>query len=164
MSISGDHLGPRPAALVDGEPSADDRERVLAHLAECAQCRALPDVVNGLAQAEAPLLDVDGQLSQIMGDAYRPPSRKQRAPKPPVSPTGLRYRAVHDRVAIEEIELYAELIIAAERSEEPLSQETIDRLLGLTIRTPPGRRLMTRMPPASTSFDAGPPPASNGAP
>jgi hypothetical protein len=41
---------------------------------------------------------------------------------------------VHDRVALDEIELYAELIIAAERSDEPLSQADIDRILGLTVR------------------------------
>ena len=50
------------------------------------------------------------------------------------APGAARYRAVHDRVALDEIELYAELIIAAERSEEPLSQQDIDRILGLTIR------------------------------
>jgi hypothetical protein len=37
----------------------------------------------------------------------------------------------HDLVALEEIELYAELIIAAERSAVPLSLEAIDRALGL---------------------------------
>ena len=56
------------------------------------------------------------------------PASAARAPGP------ARYRAVHDRVALDEIELYAELIIAAERSEEPLSQQDIDRILGLTIR------------------------------
>jgi hypothetical protein len=50
------------------------------------------------------------------------------------APAGPRYRTVHDRVALDEIELYAELIIAAERSEERLSQEAIDRILGLTVR------------------------------
>ena len=45
-----------------------------------------------------------------------------------------RYRAVHDRVALDEIELYAELIIAAERSDQPLSQQDIDRILGLSVR------------------------------
>ena len=54
-------------------------------------------------------------------------------PAPPPPPSS-RYRAVHDRVALDEIELYAELIIAAERSEEPLSQQDIDRILGLTVR------------------------------
>lgn len=50
------------------------------------------------------------------------------------SPATSRYRAVHDRVALDEIELYAELIIAAERSDERLSQADIDRILGLTVR------------------------------
>lgn len=39
--------------------------------------------------------------------------------------------AVHDHVALDEIELYAELMIAAQRSEERLSAETIDTVLGL---------------------------------
>lgn len=60
--------------------------------------------------------------------------RTTRAARPAAPSTGPRYRAVHDRVALDEIELYAELIIAAERSEEPLSQQDIDRILGLTIR------------------------------
>ena len=60
------------------------------------------------------------------------PARSARPAPAPAS--GPRYRAVHDRVALDEIELYAELIIAAERSEEPLSQEDIDRILGLTMR------------------------------
>jgi len=62
-----------------------------------------------------------------------------RPPRParPGGTTGPRYRAVHDRVALDEIELYAELIIAAERSEERLSQEDIDRVLGLTMRAQP---------------------------
>ncbi|HET9172452.1 MAG TPA: hypothetical protein VFN97_23700 [Actinospica sp.] len=60
--------------------------------------------------------------------------RSTRAPRPAAASAGSRYRTVHDRVALDEIELYAELIIAAERSEEPLSQEAIDRILGLTIR------------------------------
>jgi len=58
-------------------------------------------------------------------------------PPHPARPGGTgapRYRAVHDRVALDEIELYAELIIAAERSEERLSQEDIDRVLGLRMR------------------------------
>ena len=58
-------------------------------------------------------------------------TRSGRSAAPPAAP---RYRAVHDRVALDEIELYAELIIAAERSDERLSQEAIDRILGLTVR------------------------------
>lgn len=37
------HLGDRLAALVDGELGHDSRERVLAHLATCDQCRAEAD-------------------------------------------------------------------------------------------------------------------------
>ncbi|HEY3873090.1 MAG TPA: hypothetical protein VGM10_32330 [Actinocrinis sp.] len=39
--------------------------------------------------------------------------------------------SVHDRVALEEIDLYAELIIAAQRSEQPLSRADIDQVLGV---------------------------------
>lgn len=59
---------------------------------------------------------------------------RRTAARPAVVAAGSRYRAVHDRVALDEIELYAELIIAAERSEKPLSQKDIDRILGLTVR------------------------------
>ena len=41
MALFGDHLGPRLAALVDGELSHDDRDRALAHIAGCVQCRTL---------------------------------------------------------------------------------------------------------------------------
>lgn len=41
MALFGDHLGPRLAALVDGELSHDDRDRALAHIAGCAPCRSL---------------------------------------------------------------------------------------------------------------------------
>lgn len=47
--------------------------------------------------------------------------RASRAVRTASPAPGPRYRAVHDRVALDEIELYAELIIAAERSEEPLA-------------------------------------------
>lgn len=60
--------------------------------------------------------------------------RSSRAARAAAASPGPRYRAVHDRVALDEIELYAELIIAAERSDEPLSQEAIDRILGLSVR------------------------------
>jgi hypothetical protein len=43
----------------------------------------------------------------------------------------LRAASVHDRVALDEIELYAELIIAAQRSDKPLSRADIDAALGL---------------------------------
>ncbi|NBE52465.1 anti-sigma factor [Streptomyces boluensis] len=42
------HLGDRLAALVDGELSHDSRERVLAHLATCAKCKAEADAQRSL--------------------------------------------------------------------------------------------------------------------
>jgi hypothetical protein len=38
---------------------------------------------------------------------------------------------VHDRVVLDEIELYGELIIAASGSEGPLSEDEIDAILGI---------------------------------
>jgi hypothetical protein len=38
---------------------------------------------------------------------------------------------VHDRVALDEIELYGELIIAASASDGPLSHAQIDAVLGI---------------------------------
>ncbi|WP_415951125.1 zf-HC2 domain-containing protein [Streptomyces sp. KLOTTS4A1] len=42
------HLGDRLAALVDGELGHDTRERVLAHLATCARCKAEADAQRRL--------------------------------------------------------------------------------------------------------------------
>ncbi|MDI3389288.1 anti-sigma factor [Streptomyces sp. B-S-A8] len=42
------HLGDRLAALVDGELGHDSRERVLAHLATCAKCKAEADAQRSL--------------------------------------------------------------------------------------------------------------------
>ncbi len=42
------HLGDRLAALVDGELGHDTRERVLAHLATCAKCKAEADAQRRL--------------------------------------------------------------------------------------------------------------------
>lgn len=38
---------------------------------------------------------------------------------------------VQDPLVLDEIEMYGELVIAASSSERPLSQEEIDRVLGL---------------------------------
>ncbi|MGW1376756.1 zf-HC2 domain-containing protein [Streptomyces sp. NPDC002446] len=54
MSLTGgpspaeQHLGDRLAALVDGELGHDARERVLAHLATCAKCKAEADAQRRL--------------------------------------------------------------------------------------------------------------------
>lgn len=41
---------------------------------------------------------------------------------------------VHDRIALDEIELYAEVIIAASASEGPLTQQELDKVLGIAPR------------------------------
>ena len=43
---------------------------------------------------------------------------------------------VHDRVVLDEIELYGELIIAASDSEGPLSEDEIDVILGVRHEDP----------------------------
>ncbi|MFG3408177.1 zf-HC2 domain-containing protein [Streptomyces sp. NPDC048142] len=47
------HLGDRLAALVDGELKHDARDRVLAHLATCARCKAEADAQRRLKSAFA---------------------------------------------------------------------------------------------------------------
>lgn len=64
------HLGDRLAALVDGELGHDARERVLAHLATCAQCKAEADaqrrLKNVFAQT-APPGPSEGLLARLQG-------------------------------------------------------------------------------------------------
>ncbi|MFJ7998067.1 anti-sigma factor family protein [Streptomyces sp. NPDC096310] len=64
------HLGDRLAALVDGELNHDARERVLAHLATCARCKAEADAQRRLktafAQAAPPQLSA-GLLARLQG-------------------------------------------------------------------------------------------------
>ena len=45
---------------------------------------------------------------------------------------------VQDRVALDEIELYGELIIAASSSSRPLTVAEIDQVLGVDRERPPG--------------------------
>ncbi|MEU3819478.1 zf-HC2 domain-containing protein [Streptomyces sp. NPDC030392] len=64
------HLGDRLAALVDGELGHDARERVLAHLATCARCKAEADaqrrLKNYFAEA-APPPPPAGLLARLQG-------------------------------------------------------------------------------------------------
>ncbi|PLW71383.1 hypothetical protein C0036_18150, partial [Streptomyces sp. DJ] len=64
------HLGDRLAAFVDGELGHDSRERVLAHLATCPQCRREADeqrrVKNVLAAAVGPGPS-EGLLARLQG-------------------------------------------------------------------------------------------------
>lgn len=55
--------------------------------------------------------------------------------KPPAFPGWRRpVRAVQDLVALKEIELYVDVIIAARESPGPLTREALDRVLGLDPR------------------------------
>ncbi|MEU3185261.1 zf-HC2 domain-containing protein [Streptomyces sp. NPDC006923] len=70
------HLGDRLAALVDGELDHDARERVLAHLATCAKCKAEADaqrrLKNVFAQS-APPPPSAGLLARLQGLPGGPP-------------------------------------------------------------------------------------------
>ncbi|MGW7003460.1 anti-sigma factor family protein [Streptomyces sp. NPDC054933] len=65
-----EHLGDRLAAFVDGELRDDTRERVLAHLATCDQCKAEADeqrrLKNAVAEAMPPALSA-GLLARLQG-------------------------------------------------------------------------------------------------
>jgi hypothetical protein len=43
---------------------------------------------------------------------------------------------VHDRVALDEIELYTEVLSAVAASDRPLTAEELDRVLGVSPRRP----------------------------
>lgn len=64
------HLGDRLAALVDGELDHDARERVLAHLATCAKCKAEADAQRRLKSVfaqSAPPPPSAGLLARLQG-------------------------------------------------------------------------------------------------
>ncbi|MCX5399555.1 zf-HC2 domain-containing protein [Streptomyces sp. NBC_00102] len=64
------HLGDRLAALVDGELKHDARERVLAHLATCARCKAEADAqrrVKSVFAQTAPPSPTEGFLARLQG-------------------------------------------------------------------------------------------------
>ncbi|WP_179200055.1 anti-sigma factor [Streptomyces sp. NRRL B-24572] len=64
------HLGDRLAALVDGELGHDARERVLAHLATCARCKAEADAQRTLKSvfaSAAPPPPSEGFLARLQG-------------------------------------------------------------------------------------------------
>ncbi|MDT3396230.1 zf-HC2 domain-containing protein [Streptomyces sp. B1866] len=66
------HLGDCLAALVDGELGHEARERVLAHLATCPQCKAEADVQRRLKSAFAqspPPLPSESLLARLQGMA-----------------------------------------------------------------------------------------------
>ena len=87
------HLGDRLTALVDGELDHDERDRVLAHLAGCDQCRAEADAQRRLKQRLRSLGDAAPSPQLLtslyaMGEPGGPiPPRARSMPgaaKPPV--------------------------------------------------------------------------------
>jgi anti-sigma factor RsiW len=84
-----DHLGSRLGALVDGELAHDDRDRALAHLTGCVQCRTLVEAERRLKgqlaampmpEPSARLMAALFQIPQALGPG-EPPS----VPPPPAS-------------------------------------------------------------------------------
>ncbi|MFC8276913.1 anti-sigma factor family protein [Streptomyces sp. NPDC057271] len=75
------HLGDRLAALVDGELGHDARERVLAHLATCARCKAEADAQRRLKSvfaSTAPPPPSEGLLARLQGLPGGPPGSDDR--------------------------------------------------------------------------------------
>jgi anti-sigma factor RsiW len=83
------HLGRRLTALIDGELSAAERDRVHAHLARCAPCRAEANELRALKKRMRALQDLaaDADLTQ----------RLIAIPRPGGSPAPLRDRAPRHR-------------------------------------------------------------------
>ncbi|GHI87571.1 zf-HC2 domain-containing protein, partial [Streptomyces xanthophaeus] len=81
------HLGDRLAALVDGELKHDARERVLAHLATCAKCKAEADAQRRLktmfVESAPPPLSA-GLLARLQGL----PGTGPEGPSGPLGPSG----------------------------------------------------------------------------
>lgn len=81
------HLGDRLAALVDGELKHDARDRVLAHLATCARCKAEADAQRRLktmfVESAPPPLSA-GLLARLQGL----PGGGLDDPSGPVGPEG----------------------------------------------------------------------------
>jgi anti-sigma factor RsiW len=79
------HLGHRLSALIDGELSAAERDRVHAHLAGCAECRAEANELRALKKRIRGLGEVppgDGLIQRLIGIAEPgapvPPRRQAR--------------------------------------------------------------------------------------
>lgn len=83
------HLGDRLAAFVDGELTDDSRDRVLAHLATCTQCKAAASeqrrLKSVIAGSELPAISA-GLLARLQG---LPAMDGQDGPGGPARPEGL---------------------------------------------------------------------------
>jgi hypothetical protein len=86
------HLGDRISALVDGQLGHQDRDRALAHVAHCADCRAeleaQRDVKHLLAAARAPRPDAAtlAALHALAAPGGPVPPRARTMPRGPLVP------------------------------------------------------------------------------
>ena len=88
MALFGDHLGPRLAALVDGELSHDDRDRALAHIAGCVQCRSLVESERTL-KGQLGAMAMPEPSARLMASLFQiPQSHGRRDPEDPPSGGG----------------------------------------------------------------------------
>jgi anti-sigma factor RsiW len=76
-----EHLGTRLGALVDGELAHDDRDRALAHLAGCAQCRTLVESERALKEQLA-AMPMPEPSARLMAALFQIP-QTEAPPTPP---------------------------------------------------------------------------------
>jgi anti-sigma factor RsiW len=81
MGRFSEHLGTRLGALVDGELAHDDRDRALAHLASCAQCRTLVEAQRTL-KSELDAMPMPEPSARLMAALFQIP-QNERPPEPP---------------------------------------------------------------------------------
>lgn len=81
MGRFSEHLGARLGALVDGELAHDDRDRALAHLAGCAQCRTLVEAERAL-KTRLEAMPMPEPSARLMAALFQIP-QTERPPEPP---------------------------------------------------------------------------------
>ncbi|MGH6654876.1 MAG: anti-sigma factor family protein [Actinocrinis sp.] len=81
MGRFSEHLGARLGALVDGELAHDDRDRALAHLAGCAQCRTLVEAERTL-KTQLDAMPMPEPSARLMAALFQIP-QTERPPEPP---------------------------------------------------------------------------------
>jgi anti-sigma factor RsiW len=81
MGRFSEHLGARLGALVDGELAHDDRDRALAHLACCAQCRTLVEAERTL-KSQLDAMPMPEPSARLMAALFQIP-QTERPPEPP---------------------------------------------------------------------------------
>jgi anti-sigma factor RsiW len=79
-----DHLGPRLGALVDGELAHDDRDRALAHLTGCVQCRTLVEAERRL-KGQLAAMPMPEPSARLMAALFQIPQANGPA-EPPAAP------------------------------------------------------------------------------